>query len=327
MKMSIHHSRRRLVGRGGLADVSSRALAYNEIPLSKQPHLTPMAKKSASSDSGADQSIPAVAAELDAAAASAAPRYAAPALEKGLDILELLTGFSSGLTLNQIAQRLKRSVNEIFRMVVTLEQRGYLTAGEDDRYQLTLKLFELSHRHHPINSLVSTALPHMKELANRAKQSCHLTLYSAGRLIVVAQADSQERWAFGLKVGAVMGLTDTASGYVQLSFRDEAERGRMLATHMKAEGELEVDNAQLLREIGKTRRNGCSVIPSKQIRGVTNIAYPVLGSNDQLVAALNVPYIERIDMKVNPTLKDVQTMVQQTTARISTMMGYSGVGS
>ncbi len=75
------------------------------------------------------------------------PKYAAPALDKGLDILELLCDTDTPLSLSQIAKKLSRNLNEIFRMIVTLEQRGYLKADDSDRYSLTLKLFELSHRH------------------------------------------------------------------------------------------------------------------------------------------------------------------------------------
>ncbi len=288
-----------------------------------------MPKSSASSKGGTTAAISAVAPEKKEKVSTQetteanAPRYTAPALGKGLDILELLTEVETGLTLNQIAKKLERSVNEIFRMVVTLEQRGYLVADDGDRYRLTLKLFELSHRHHPIKSLVSTALPHMRELSNRAMQSCHLTVYSAGRLIVVAQVDSSERWAFGLKVGALVGLMDTASGYILLSFRDEAERGRMLAAHIKTEGEMDVDTGQLLREIQETKERGFSMMQSKQIRGVTNISYPIFGAGNQAVAALNVPYIERIDKKVNPNLEEVKAIVGEIAGRISAMMGFS----
>ena len=64
----------------------------------------------------------------DSATDASKARYAAPALDKGLDILELLSKSEQMLTLNQISKQLGRSVNEIFRMVVTLEQRGYLLA-------------------------------------------------------------------------------------------------------------------------------------------------------------------------------------------------------
>lgn len=258
--------------------------------------------------------------------ASGKTRYAAPALDKGLDILELLSRSEQMLTLNQISRQLGRSVNEIFRMVVTLEQRGYLVA-DNDHYRLSLKLFELAHHHQPIRSLVSTALPHMRELANRSMQLTHLTVYEAGRVIVVAQVDSPERWAFGLKVGALVSLTDTASGHVLLAFRDQAERASMLAAHVRMDGEQEIETAQLMRQIEDTRKRGHSRMESRQIRGVINLSYPVMGANDRMLAALNVPYIERIDKKVNPSLDEVQGIVQEISARLSRLMGDSSFGS
>jgi len=50
----------------------------------------------------------------------------APALEKGLDLLEALAGASRGLSQKQLAERVGRSVGEIFRMLVALERRGYV---------------------------------------------------------------------------------------------------------------------------------------------------------------------------------------------------------
>ena len=86
-------------------------------------------------------------------------RYAAPALEKGLDVIELLARETDGLTLNEIARLLDRTSSELFRMVNALCRRGYI-GQHDDRYVLTLKLFELAHRHKPIKSLtVSPFVP------------------------------------------------------------------------------------------------------------------------------------------------------------------------
>jgi len=47
-------------------------------------------------------------------------RYTAPALEKGLDILELLASVSEALTHSEIASRLGRTITEVFRMLVCL---------------------------------------------------------------------------------------------------------------------------------------------------------------------------------------------------------------
>ena len=52
--------------------------------------------------------------------------YSAPALEKGLDILELLSNFEEGLSQAEIASSLNKSVNEIYRMITTLTNREYI---------------------------------------------------------------------------------------------------------------------------------------------------------------------------------------------------------
>ena len=53
-------------------------------------------------------------------------------------------------------------------MAVTLQRRGYVQVDENDRYTLTLKMFELAHRQQPLKSLVSVALPLLREPAARA---------------------------------------------------------------------------------------------------------------------------------------------------------------
>jgi len=251
-------------------------------------------------------------------------RYAAPALEKGLDILEALADSASGYTLNELAQKVGRKVSEIFRMAVTLQRRGYVQVDENDRYTLTLRMFELAHRQPPLKSLVSAALPLLRELANRARQSCHLAMYQGGRVVVIAQVESPERWSFGLKVGVVMGLTDTSSGHVLLAFRDEIDRARMLRAHSNVEGELDMDPGELFALLQEVRERGYSAMPSKQTRGITNIAFPVMGAADHVIASINVPYIERIDQKSAPDVVQVRGIVGNIAARLSALMGASG---
>jgi DNA-binding IclR family transcriptional regulator len=252
------------------------------------------------------------------------PRYAAPALEKGLDILDVLVDTADGYTLNELSIKLGRTVSEIFRMVVTLERRGYVQGDHNDRYTLTLKLFEMAHRQQPIRSLTAVALPLLCDLANVTRQSCHLSIYHSGRVTVIAQIDSPDRWSFGLKVGATMGLTDTSSGHVLLAFRDAAERARMLASHSRVEGEHQVGPQELGRLLDEVRTAGHEIVPSTQMRGVTNIAFPVIGSTGDAIAAVNVPYLERIDMKVDPGFDEVCRFVGDMAGRLSALMGFSG---
>ena len=97
-----------------------------------------------------------------------------PAVEKALDVLELLAGSPLGLTMNEIVDGLGRKMGEVYRVVVYLADRGNeVQDAATNRYALTLKLFELSHRHDPTARLINGALPMLERIASRTNQSCH----------------------------------------------------------------------------------------------------------------------------------------------------------
>ncbi len=64
-------------------------------------------------------------------------RYRAPALDKGLDILELLAEEEAGLTQAEIAKRLDRGASEFYRMLDRLVKRGYVSRMDGDRFALS----------------------------------------------------------------------------------------------------------------------------------------------------------------------------------------------
>src|SRR3546814_3794137 len=78
-----------------------------------------------------------------------ATTYAAPALEKGLDILELLSSVSRPMGLSDISQAVGRSKNEIFRMLHVLEKRHYIERAQG-KYLYTLRSEEHTSEPHSI---------------------------------------------------------------------------------------------------------------------------------------------------------------------------------
>ena len=90
------------------------------------------------------------------------PPYSAPALEKGLEILELLAATQKPMTNRALADRLGRSKGEIFRMVFGLIERGYLQRdAATDQLALSSKLFELGIRTPRPRQLLEVAVPAM----------------------------------------------------------------------------------------------------------------------------------------------------------------------
>ncbi|MGH9746646.1 MAG: IclR family transcriptional regulator [Candidatus Acidiferrales bacterium] len=245
-------------------------------------------------------------------------RYAAPALDKGLDILELFASEPAGLTASDAARRLGRTVGEIFRMLVCLEERGYISQGtSDERFELTLKLFELAHRHQPLHRLAMEARPLMEEVAHATGQSCHLAMLSNGEVIVVAQVDAPQTAGIAVKLGARIDLLNTASGHLILAFQQNAMRDRALSewkrnTHRPAP-------AGLARHLARIRKRGYEEMPSYQVRGVTNIAFPVLNQHGEAIAALSVPFLARIGESIGTG--SVKSALRTASQRLSNAVG------
>ncbi|HUC29474.1 MAG TPA: IclR family transcriptional regulator [Candidatus Acidoferrum sp.] len=239
-------------------------------------------------------------------------RYTAPALEKGLDILELLASVSEALTHSEIASRLGRTLTEVFRMLVCLEERGYISrTGPDERYQLTLKLFEIVHHHHPLQRLIAQARPLVQQVASETGQSCHLAMLNHGEIVVVAQSDAPGIMGFSVRLGANIDVLNTASGHVILAFQGDKVRACALgAWRHRSRKSIP---AGLYRHLNQIRRRGYEELASYQVHGVVNISYPILNQHGEGIAAMTVPFLARIGESVGPPeVKEVLSLASRT---------------
>lgn len=216
-------------------------------------------------------------------------RYPVPALDKGLDVLELLASQPRGLSLSELATAASRKVSEIFRMVDGLKRRGYIAHdARSDKLVLTMRLFELAHRYPPTERMIAAALPEMEALTREVGQSCHMAVYSGGEMLVIAQIDSPLQMGFAVHVGARVGLMNSASGRVYLAFQNDHDRQAILAMLHDSSNNAVMTDA-FFKRIAK---KGYESVPSDLIRGVTNMSYPVLDMSGCCAAALTIPYLQ-----------------------------------
>jgi DNA-binding IclR family transcriptional regulator len=221
----------------------------------------------------------------------AATRYSAPALEKGLDILELLSQQDGGMTQAEIARALGRSVSEIFRMLVVLAERGYLAQDPDsDRYTLTTLLFEVAHRTPMVRRLTALAGPLMQRLSRTVNQSVHLAVLSGDAILVVGQVDSPGNNVMSVRLGARIDLWRASSGRVILAYLPAEALAETFARVPLPEGMTE---AGLRAELAHIRALGFEVRDSFVVRGIVNISVPVIDHSGQAIAALTIPHLER----------------------------------
>ncbi|MET3592062.1 MULTISPECIES: IclR family transcriptional regulator [Mesorhizobium] len=247
-------------------------------------------------------------------------RYRAPALDKGLDILELLASVDGGLTQAEIAKRLDRSPNEFYRMLDRLVKRGYVTRPDGDRYSLTLKLFGLGQLHAPVRRLVSYATSIMRELAETTWQANQLVVFDRGSAVVIAQQEAPRYWGISIRVGSHISLFDTGSGHVLLAFRSPEEREMMIAEHLRSNEEMKL-SPDFFARLDQVRDRGYEMMASLQTAGVYNLSAPVLGPDGRGIAALTIPYITLVNAPAAPDITRTITLLQAAAARLSQLAG------
>ena len=217
-------------------------------------------------------------------------RYHAPALEKGLDILELLARESEPLSVSSIVQKLGRSTGELFRMIQVLQHRGFVEqAPGNEGYRLTGKLFALGMDQPTVRNLVEIALPHMRQLSLDLGQSCHLAFHSQGQIVVVARMESSELIGFSVRIGYRRPLTTTVSGAVLYAFQPDLIRTRWEEMLRPRLGKEEL--GAFRQRANRILKRGYEQKPSEYVPGVIDTSAPIL-RNSIAAAALTVPFLE-----------------------------------
>ncbi|MHB1103005.1 MAG: IclR family transcriptional regulator [Devosia sp.] len=244
-------------------------------------------------------------------------KYTAPALEKGLDILDVLSAQDHGLTQIEIARTLNRSVSEIFRMLVVLRRRGLVDLDADsDRYYLTTKLFEMANRTPIVARLTVAAEPIMGQLANATDESVHLVVRSDENVLVIGQVDNPGYNVVSIRLGARIPVWRTSSGRVLVANQSPEFVEAFVRTHPHPDG---VAPELLLRELATVRAQGYEVLPSYVIKGVTNISAPIIGHDGWAAAALTIPYVDRHFGGIS--IEACRTQLTDAAAKISRAIG------
>lgn len=245
-------------------------------------------------------------------------KYSVPALEKALDVLEYLAEQAVPLTQAQLARALGREPGELFRMLNCLEARGYLRRDDAGGYQLTLKLFELSRTHSPHEQLIEVAAPLMRDLVDRIRQSCHLSVLHRGQVLVLAQVESPQPVRLSVQVGSLHSPVNTVSGALLLARLGVTERTELLAHHADYLRMSAGERLQFNERLAQVRADGWAYAEGARFVGGLDIGVPIGHEGNLTRAALTVAALKSQD---GPDLFEVLPRLQQCATDIARLCG------
>jgi DNA-binding IclR family transcriptional regulator len=233
-------------------------------------------------------------------AASAAEPAGVRVLHKTLDILETIKSNESGFKLADLARQAGLPKATVYRILATLEGRGYLDRAGDGSYRMAKKLFDLQ-RQAPLEQILNrVAQPLMERLVASCKETVNLGILDAGEVVVINTVESPQAVRMSSKIGNRRLLHSTALGKVLLSGLTDKEVSRLVRVRglNRLTGRTITRKADLLAEIQKVRQQGWAIDDQENEIEGRCIGAPIHGPDWRVIGALSISGpVFRMDLK------------------------------
>lgn len=223
-------------------------------------------------------------------------------------------------TLSEISRATGLPIATCYRIVQRLAEWGALEKGEDGRYFIGLRLWEVAALAPQPSRLQRVARSYMQDLFEATGHTTHLAIRDGLELVSVERFTAGRRPVPRPIVGGRYPMHATAIGHVLLAYAPHKVRERVLDGPFERFTSRTLNNrADIESVIERVRHVGYAICDRHVDEFHCSVAAPVLGHSGAVVAALSVSFTDR---DVNP-LAQVD-LVRVTARRISLMLKATG---
>ncbi len=252
---------------------------------------------------------------------------AAPALDRGLSIIEYLLEINQPASLKKISDDLSIPVASTFRLIKTMVARGYVNeiSSNQQLYIPGNKLFQVVQRYQLNNPLQSMAQAPLKELASSTGQTAQLALFQNNSVVYIDQEIPANPVSIVAPMHTPIPINITAAGKIIYAQLSQAEQQDLLSheTLVQRTPYSISSISALLQEIKSAKLRGYATDIEEYSRGIGCIAAAILDGLNRCIGAIGITgHIEQYRKK-NIFDENVQAVLAAA-EKISRSMGYSG---
>ena len=214
-----------------------------------------------------------------------------PALERGLALLEMLTGSSNGLTVSDFVRRSGLPKSSVHCLVVTLARCGYLRRCErTHRFVLDLKLLPMASTALGQIELSEQGAPHLNVLTRATQLTAHMAIYDQDESVLIGKVDSPNSCPMPTWPGKRMHTHCTALGKVMIANLDSEELDQLIRKHgLPRHNENTIASPRKLRlELDKIRNVQWALSDEEYAMGLRCIAAPIFNHLGKAFAAVSI---------------------------------------
>jgi len=217
--------------------------------------------------------------------------YIIQSVSHALDVLEQFAGEHDELGVTELSKRLKLHKNNVFRLLATLESRGYIEQNKStENYRLGIRCLQLGQTYVTQMGLLRQAHGVIEELARvTARETAFLALFHKDVVVPVDAVETDRRVRMTVLVGEPLPLHCTASGKVHLTFvADPSARESLIDELPRFTERTITDRQALLQELDKVAALGFAVELGEYIEDVHSVAVPIRDYTRNVVGSLSV---------------------------------------
>lgn len=236
--------------------------------------------------------------------------YIIQSVSHALDVLEQFSGEHDELGVTELSKRLKLHKNNVFRLLATLESRGYIEQNKaTENYRLGIRCLQLGQTFVAHMGLLQQARPIIESLAEDANETAFVAVPRKACMVAVDAVEARQPIRMTSRIGEALPLHCTAAGKVHLAFISDADLREVLTAGMPRFTEkTPTEQARLQQQLRQIAESGYAVELGEHIPDVHSIAVPIRDYTRNVVATValagpaNRMTPERIEKEMAPLL-------------------------
>jgi DNA-binding IclR family transcriptional regulator len=233
--------------------------------------------------------------------------YSVHAVEKAVEIIEVLSEETFNPTLPYLTERLGLSRNKVFRLLATLENKGLIEREEHTGiYRIAIPAAELAQKILKNMNLIKLSHPIIETLARKHDEAVYMTVLCGDDVLFIDMVDSGQQVKAAPLVGERFPFFTNAAGKAirAIESRDILERFFKRRSRRPALP----DRDELENELNQIRNNGVAIDSGGLGEGVITVAVAVRDYAGKVVGAVTMlgpsfrMLTERLEQEIIPSL-------------------------
>jgi IclR family transcriptional regulator, KDG regulon repressor len=234
--------------------------------------------------------------------------YIIQSVAHSLDVLEQFCGEADELGVTELSKRLKLHKNNVFRLLATLESRGYIEQNRaTENYRLGIRCLQLGQSYVQHMGLLRQARPIVADLVRHVRETTYVAVLRRSAIVPVEVVEAERAVRITSQLGEALPLHSTAAGKVYLAFETEDDQRALLPEALQKFTERTVvDRQALAQQLRGIAQAGYAVDMGEHVEDVRSVAVPVRDYTRTVVGTLAVSgpayrlTAERIEKEIAP---------------------------